>query len=212
MPGLVPLSERAQRRAFYLACAGLAGWMVWAATHPWKAFLVDRINKDMGLWSLRFLFACLLISPVSRLFKWPGLRRWRRPLGLAAFAFATLHTVHFLLWGRIWPDRLDVLLIRPYLTIGTVALILFIPLAVTSNDAMVRKVTPKRWRRLHLLVYPVAALSVVHEVMAYGPIKGEAGLYSLLAIVLTGLRLTLRRGKVKPPSRPVRPLEAADAT
>ena len=212
MPGPLKFetpSERTQRLLFYLACAALAGWMLWVALHPWRAFLVDRVNKDFGLWSLRFLFACLMLSPLSRILKVPALRRWRRPLGLAAFAFALIHTVHFLLWGRIWPDRLNVLIIRPYLTIGTVALVLFVPLALTSNDAMVRKVTPRRWRLLHLLVYPVAILSVVHEVMAYGPLKGEAGLYSVLTILLTGLRLALgRKGPAAKPRRP-RALEAA---
>ena len=45
---------------------------------------------------------------------------------------------------------------------------------------------PRRWRRLHLLTYPAAALSVIHEVMAYGPLKGEAGLYSVLTVLLIG--------------------------
>ena len=163
--------------------------MLWFAIHPRYAFQVDRINKDMGLWSLRFLFACLLISPVSRWIRQPWLRRWRRPLGLLAFAFAVIHTVHFLLWGRLWPDRLNLIFVRPYLTIGLVALILFVPLALTSNDAAVRWATPRRWRRLHLLAYPAAALSVIHQVMAFGPLKGEAGLYCLLTVLLVGARL-----------------------
>lgn len=183
------VSDIGRKRAFYIACAILAGWMLWVATHPSRPFQIDRMNKDMGLWSLRFLFACLLISPLSRWLKAPALRRWRRPLGLAAFAFALLHTVHFLLYGRLWPDRLNVLFQRPYMTIGLVALVLFVPLAATSNDKAVRWTTPRVWRRLHLLIYPIAALSVIHEVMAYGPLLGEAGLYSVLATVLTVARL-----------------------
>lgn len=181
--------ERWLKPAAYLAGALLAAWMLWAAAHPRYPFQVDRINKDFGLWSLRFLFACLLISPVSRWTRQPWLRRWRRPLGLLAFAFALLHTVHFLLWGRLWPDRMGLLFARPYLTIGLVALALFVPLAATSNDAAVRWTSPRRWRRLHLAVYPAAALSVTHEVMAYGPLKGEAGLYSALTVLLAGARL-----------------------
>ncbi len=186
---MTPASEHWLKRAFYLACTILAGWLLWIATHPSRPFQIDRMNKDMGLWSLRFLFACLLISPLSRWTRTPGLRRWRRPLGLAAFAFAALHTVHFLLYGRLWPDRLSLLLTRPYMTIGLVALVLFAPLAATSNDAAVRWTTPRLWRRLHLAVYPAAGLSVIHEVMAYGPLIGEAGLYSVLATVLIGARL-----------------------
>ena len=173
----------------YLAGTLLAAWMLWFALHPRYPFQVDRINKDFGLWSLRFLFACLLVSPVSRWTRQAWLRRWRRPLGLLAFAFALLHTVHFLVWGRLWPDRLNLIFVRPYLTIGLVGLILFVPLALTSNDAAVRWTTPKRWRRLHLLTYPAAALSVIHEVMAYGPLNGEAGLYSALTVLLAGNKL-----------------------
>ena len=188
----------------YLGGVALAGWMLWIALHPRYAFQVDRINKDFGLWSLRFLFACLLISPVSRWTRQPWLRRWRRPLGLLAFYFAALHTVHFLLWGRVWPHRMGLLFERPYLIIGMVGLILFLPLALTSTDAAVRWTTPRRWRRLHLLAYPAAALSVIHEVMAYGPLKGEAGLYAVLTVALCGsklLRMMHEGGRRRGPAR-----------
>jgi sulfoxide reductase heme-binding subunit YedZ len=198
-----PASDRLLKAFAYLAGLGLALWMLWFALHPHYPFQVDRINKDFGLWSLRFLFACLLISPVSRWTRQPWLRRWRRPLGLLAFAFALLHTVHFLLWGRIWPDRMAVLFQRLYLTIGLVGLVLFAPLALTSNDAAVRWTTPRLWRRLHLLAYPAAALSVIHEVMAYGPLKGEAGLYSVLTVLLAGnklARMARSAGRQRPPA------------
>lgn len=198
----LPPAERAMRNAFYLACTVLAGWMLWRALHPVRPFQIDRINKDMGLWSLRFLFACLALSPLSRWLRAPNLRRWRRPLGLAAFAFAALHTVHFLLYGRLWPNRLDILFKRQYMTIGLIALVLFVPMALTSADVAVRWIKPKRWRLLHLLIYPAAALSVIHEVMAYGPLKGEAGLYSVLTVLFLlnkGVRLAREKGAKKPP-------------
>ncbi len=202
--------ERWLKPIAYLAGAILAAWMLWVAGHPRYAFQVDRINKDLGLWSLRFLFACLLISPLSRWTRQPWMRRWRRPLGLLAFAFALLHTVHFLLWGRIWPDRMNLLFARPYLAIGLVALVLFVPLAATSNDAAVRWTTPRRWRRLHLFVYPAAALSVIHEVMAYGPLKGEAGLYCALTVLLVGAKLAhmaREGGRRRPPAPATAPAE-----
>jgi sulfoxide reductase heme-binding subunit YedZ len=201
---MTPAQDRWLKPLAYLSGLGLAVWMLWFALHPRYPFHVDRINKDFGLWSLRFLFACLLISPISRWTRQAWLRRWRRPLGLLAFAFALLHTVHFLLWGRIWPNRMGVLFERPYLTIGLLALLLFAPLALTSNDAAVRWTTPRRWRRLHLLVYPAAALSVIHEVMAFGPLKGEAGLYSALTVVLVGAklaRMAREAGRRRAPAR-----------
>jgi len=202
---MTPGADRWLKPLAYLAGALLASWILWFALHPRYPFQTDRLNKDMGLWSLRFLFACLLITPVSRWTRQPWLRRWRRPLGLLAFAFALLHTIHFLLWGRVWPDRMAVLFQRPYLTIGLVGLVLFVPLALTSNDAAVRWTTPRRWRRLHLLTYPAAALSVIHEVMAYGPLKGEAGLYSALTVLLAGaklMRMAKDAGRRRAPPKP----------
>src|ERR1700761_4099636 len=175
-------AERAGRWALYAAMTLVGGWLLWRGGHPHYAFETDDVNKAMGHWSLRLLWACLLLTPLSRALRQPMLRRWRRPLGLGAFGFATLHTVHFLLWGRLWPDRLGLMFApgRTYMVIGLVALALFLPLALTSNDWVVRRIAPKVWRRLHLLIYPIAILSLVHEVMSYAHLKGEAGLDGLL--------------------------------
>ncbi len=92
------------------------------------------------------------------------------------------------------------------MTIGLIALVLFVPLAVTSADVVVRWIKPRRWRLLHLLVYPAAALSVIHEVMAYGPLKGEAGLYSVLTVLFLvnkGVRLVRETRPRKPRPVPV---------
>jgi len=59
---------------------------------------------------------------------------------------------------------------------------------VTSNEAAIRWLAPRRWRALHLIAYPIAVLSVIHEVMAYGPMKGEAGLYSGLGLLFLAAR------------------------
>jgi sulfoxide reductase heme-binding subunit YedZ len=176
----VTRGERAGRWTAYAAMALLGVWLLWRATHPHYAFETDDVNKAMGHWSLRLLWACLLLTPLSRILRQPALRRWRRPLGLGAFGFAVLHTVHFLLWGRLWPHRLGLMFQRPYMTIGLIALGLFVPLALTSNDWSVRRIAPRVWRRLHLLIYPAALLSLVHEVMSYARLKGEAGLDCVL--------------------------------
>src|SRR6201996_4162307 len=113
-------AERAGRWALYAAMTLVGGWLLWRGGHPHYAFETDDVNKAMGHWSLRLLWACLLLTPLSRALRQPMLRRWRRPLGLGAFGFATLHTVHFLLWGRLWPDRLGLMFApgRPYTVKG----------------------------------------------------------------------------------------------
>ena len=100
-----------------------------------------------------------------------------------------------LLWGRLWPHRLGLIFQRPYMTIGLIALALFVPLALTSNDWSVRRIAPRLWRRLHLLIYPAAVLSLVHEVMSYARLKGEAGLdCGLIAVFLAAKAIRLHRG------------------
>ncbi len=191
--------ERAARWALYAAMTLLGAWLLWRANHPHYAFETDDVNKAMGHWSLRLLWACLLLSPLSRALRQPALRRWRRPLGLGAFGFATLHTVHFLLWGRLWPDRLGLMFQRPYMEIGLAALALFVPMGLTSNDWVVRRIAPKTWRRLHLLIYPIAILSLVHEVMSYAHLKGEAGLDCLLVPIFVAAKLIRSRPRTPAP-------------
>jgi len=169
-------AERAGRWAVYAAMTLLGAWLLWRANHPSHPFETDEVNKVMGHWSLRLLWLCLLLTPLSRTLRMPTLRRWRRPLGLGAFGLGMEHTVHFMIWGGLWPHRLNYLWQRPYQGIGLIALVLMIPLALTSNDWVVRRVPPRTWRALHLLVYPLAILSVVHEVMGFSPVRGEAGL------------------------------------
>jgi sulfoxide reductase heme-binding subunit YedZ len=193
--------ERAARWTLYAAMTLLGAWLLWRANHPHYAFETDDVNKAMGHWSLRLLWACLLLSPLSRALRQPALRRWRRPLGLGAFAFATLHTVHFLLWGRLWPDRLGLMfqLQRSYMTIGLVALVLFVPMALTSNDWIVRRIAPRAWRRLHLLIYPIAILSLAHEVMSYAHLRGEAGLDCVLVPAFVAAKLIRSRPRSPAP-------------
>lgn len=198
--------ERAARWAAYAAMTALGAWLLWRAVHPHHAFETDEVNKAMGHWSLRLLWACLLITPLSRALRQPALRRWRRPLGLGAFGFGALHTVHFLLWGRLWPDRLGIMFVPPriYMAVGLLALVLMLPLALTSNDWIVRRMPPRLWRQLHLLVYPVAILSLTHEVMSYARLKGEAGLDCVLVAAFVLAKAWRMRPRPLPAPRPAR--------
>ena len=120
----------------------------------------------------------------------PALKRWRRLFGLAAFAFAAGHAFHYLIYAHIWPFSMHLLIVRPYLLIGVIAMVLLTTLAATSTDKMVRKLSPRAWRRLHTAIYLIVPLSVLHELMAYGEVIGEAGLYTLMIPVLALVRWT----------------------
>ncbi len=176
-------------RELWLRRAFMAGCTVLLAELMWQGLSVDFIaGRDfsiaLGLWSMRFLMITAAISPLSRLLRLPSLKRWRRPLGLAAFAFAMGHAIHYLVYAHIWPSALHLLIVRPYLLIGCIATVLLLVLAATSTDRMVRRLSPKSWRRLHTAIYLIVPLSVLHEVMAYGELLGEAGLYCVLTPLL----------------------------
>jgi sulfoxide reductase heme-binding subunit YedZ len=124
------------------------------------------LEQSLGLWALRFLIATLAITPLRQLLK-INLLRYRRGLGLLTFYYACLHLLTYL----VLDQGLDVAAIvadivkRPYITIGMATFIILIPLAVTSNNASVRKLGGHAWARLHRLVY-LAAIGVYAAIVA----------------------------------------------
>ncbi len=124
---------------------------------------VEFITRSTGTWSLVFLCLVLAISPVRRLPGCNGLLRLRRMLGLFAFFYSVLHFTVFL-WLEHWFDLAALLadgIERPFVAAGLVALLLMAPLALTSTQAMMRRLG-SRWKPLHRLVYLAAVLAIVH--------------------------------------------------
>ena len=125
---------------------------------------VETLQHSTGDWTLRFLILTLCITPFRKLLHLPELIRFRRMLGLYAFFYVCLHLLTYL-----GPDQsfslagmwLDVAK-RPFITVGFLAFVLLIPLAVTSTAGWIRKLGGKHWARLHQLVYMAAILGVIH--------------------------------------------------
>ena len=124
---------------------------------------VKKLEHELGLRALQLLLLTLLITPLRHLLNLTHLPRLRRMLGLFAFFYALLHfTVYLSLdlefnFGTFFKDVAK----RPYITIGLAALLLLIPLAVTSTNKMMRRLG-RRWQKLHRLIYPIAILGVWH--------------------------------------------------
>jgi sulfoxide reductase heme-binding subunit YedZ len=170
--------------------------------------LVDQLGADpqktlertLGLWALRFLIATLAITPLRRL-GLANLIRYRRALGLLAFYYAALHLSVYIILdqsldpGGIWADIVK----RPYITVGMLAFTILLPLAVTSNSAMIRRLGGTAWQRLHRLVYIAAAAAVLHFIMLEKSWSGELVLYAVLIAGLLGFRLLGRRRPALPP-------------
>ena len=122
------------------------------------------ITHSSGDWALYFLVITLTVTPLRRLLKWNWLVRLRRMVGLYAFFYAFIHFTAFL-WFDHWFDVAAMwkdVLKRPFITVGFIAFVLLIPLAVTSNNAMIRKLGGKVWQRIHRLIYVIAPLAILH--------------------------------------------------
>lgn len=169
MPGLY---------AFYLGIFGGLG------ADPVRAF-----EHLLGLWALRFLCLGLVITPLRDLF---GINfiGYRRALGLIAFYYVLAHfTVYLTLdRGLILSSIAGDILKRPYIMLGMAGLLMLIPLALTSNQASIRRLGPT-WNRLHKLVYPVLIVAVLHYVLSLKVISAEPAFYLAVATVLLGYRL-----------------------
>ena len=126
---------------------------------------IEFITHSTGTWALVGLLLTLSITPLRRLTGWTFLLRHRRMLGLFAFFYASLHLMTYL-----WLDQFfdlegivrDVVK-RPFVTAGFAGFVLLAPLALTSTQAMMRRLG-RHWQQLHRLIYVAAGLGVLHYV------------------------------------------------
>jgi sulfoxide reductase heme-binding subunit YedZ len=155
---------------------------------------VEVITHNTGDWTLRFLLITLSISPLRQWFGLSGLLRFRRMLGLYVFFYASCHFSIWFIFDHAldFGDMIEDIVERPYITVGFSALILLIPLAITSNNAMLRRLG-KRWKKLHRLTYLIAGLGVLHYLWLVKADYREAGIYALIAAILLLQRLSLKK-------------------
>jgi len=149
---------------------------------------IEELLHQLGRWGLKFLLLSLTITPLRRWTGWNWLIRFRRMLGLFAFFYITLHflTYAILDQGLDFAVIIEDVIKRPYITLGMVAFLLLIPLALTSTKGMMRRLG-KRWQKLHRLVYIVAIAGVWHF---YWQVKLDTLDATVYALVLAVLLLT----------------------
>ncbi|HEY8520337.1 MAG TPA: protein-methionine-sulfoxide reductase heme-binding subunit MsrQ [Gammaproteobacteria bacterium] len=152
---------------------------------------VEELLHTVGKTSLNLLLVTLAVTPVRRLTGWNRLVTVRRMLGLFAFAYALLHVVVYLTLDRQldMPTIVEDVVERPYITLGMLAVVLLVPLAVTSTNRMQRRLG-RRWVTLHRLVYPIAILAVVHFWwQTKAKLDPEPLVYSAILALLLGARV-----------------------
>lgn len=205
---------------FGLALLPLA-LLVWgAATNGLGANPAERLIRDTGSWTLRFLCLTLAVTPLR---EWTGqhaLARLRRMLGLFAFFYGVMH---FLAYGWLdqgfdWPVIAKDIAKRPFILVGFTALVTMVPLAATSFNRAIKALGAARWQALHRAVYAVAMLGVLHHFWMRASKRrfGEVALYAGILAVLLGWRMWRRwrrpRAAILPPCpNPLRPRTPATA-
>ena len=178
----------------WLLCGGFGLFGQSLGPDPIK-FTLHAIGKT----ALNILLLTLLVTPVRLLAGWPHVVRIRRMLGLFAFFYALLHFTIYL----VLDQELDVASVikdiakRPYITVGFTALLILIPLAVTSTNKMMRRLG-RRWQTLHRWIYAAAILSVWHFYWQVKKDIREPLIYAGILALLLGYRLVRRLRKATP--------------
>jgi sulfoxide reductase heme-binding subunit YedZ len=149
--------------------------------------------NQLGLVTLIFLIASLACTPLKALLGWTWPIRIRRMLGLYAFFYASLHFLTYLGLDQVFDFSAVFADIakRKFIAVGFSAFILLVPLAITSTDAMVRRLGYARWKQLHRLAYAAAVLGVVHFILRVKKDLTQPLTYGAVLAVLLGARLLI---------------------
>lgn len=194
---------------FALALLPLAR-LVWLGIHDdLSANPVEFVERSTGTWALVILLVTLSMTPIRLLTGVVWQIQLRRMMGLFMFFYACLHFTTYI-WLDHWFDWMEItkdIAKHPYVLVGFSAFLLTIPLAVTSNKHMIKKLR-ENWKRLHALVYLVAIFGVLHFFWLVKKDIREPLAYALVLAVLLGIRLyykyqkslaASRSGKFSPP-------------
>jgi len=176
-------------------------WTIYVAGTAWACWLfylgltgglgvepINALERAYGEIALQLLVVGLLVTPARR---WIGLnlQRFRRAIGVTAFFFVLAHFLSFAVLdvqsvGRVWQEIVE----RPYVTVGMASFVMLIPLAVTSNNAMVRRLGAASWKQLHKLTYPAAVLGAVHYLWLVKGFQIEPLVYLGVILALLAVR------------------------
>ena len=153
---------------------------------------IETITRNTGTWTFNFLLITLCVSPLRAWTGWNPLIRYRRMLGLFAFFYACLHFTTYLWLDQFfeWPSIVKDIGKRPFITAGFAAFFLLIPLALTSPQAVMRRLGGKRWQRLHQSIYPIAVIACAHYFwLVKPPALPYPATYAVLTVILLGWRV-----------------------
>lgn len=186
--------------------AGLAFYPEWLGANP-----AEFITRSTGDWTLRFLLATLAVTPLRKTLGWHWLASLRRMFGLFACFYGLVHLSSYVAFDQVYDvaEIAEDIVKRPFITVGFAALLLMLPLALTSTDRTVRRLGAKRWLALHRLVYLIAPLGVLHFWWMVKADIREPALYAAILAGLLGYRVVTRVREARRRARPGRAAPAA---
>jgi len=213
--------RRVVKPIVFAAALAPFGYLAWRAYNGnLTADPLTKVTNDTGIWTLRFVVLTLALTPVRRLTGWNALVRFRRMIGLFAFFYGSLHFLTYLVGDRfasldfpdgfvalstlrnllasIWEDIAK----RPYITVGFIAFVSMIPLALTSTKGWIRRLGGRNWQRIHRLVYLTGIAGVTHYWWRVKADTSNPAVYALIVALLLGFRLALSLKKSKWLRRP----------
>ncbi|MGA3267567.1 MAG: ferric reductase-like transmembrane domain-containing protein [Verrucomicrobiota bacterium] len=179
----------------------LLAWDAWH--HQLGANPVNFAILTTGLLTLIFLMLTMLVTPLRKITGWNWLIFSRRTFGLYAFFYALAHFSIFFALDRSFSvsSTLTEMVKRKYLIIGSIGLLAMVPLAVTSTNAMIKRLGAKRWRALHRLAYVAAICGVIHYYMQVKADVRQPLAFAGVLTVLLGYRMvTAKQSKPGQPA------------
>ncbi len=188
------LSHRWAKPLVFALCLLPLSWLLYLVVQDQLgANPQEALIRATGDWALRFLVIVLAVTPLRELSGLSALARYRRMLGVFMYFYALLHFLSYSGFdmGFDVADIFNDIVKRPFILVGSLALLLLTPLAATSFNAAIRALGAKRWQRLHRLVYAVAGLAILHFFwMRAGKNDfAEVAVYAGILALLLGWRL-----------------------
>ena len=205
-PSRHPLLHPLAKPAVFVACLLPLAWLVWrAVANQLGANPAEALIRSTGDWTLRLLCVTLAITPLRQWTGQPAFARLRRMLGLFTFFYGVLHFLSYawLDMGLEWEAIVRDIPKRPFALVGFLALLLMLPLAVTSFNRAIKAMGAARWQALHRSVYAVALLALLHFFwMRSGKNDfAEVAVYAAIVAVLLGARVARRLRPPRPAAR-----------
>jgi sulfoxide reductase heme-binding subunit YedZ len=171
-------------------------WLVWDQVRDNLSINpIDDYTDRTGGTAILLLLLSLAVTPVQTVTGWRKISTIRKSLGLWSFAYAVLHMLVFV--GLDYAFNFEFILLdglpsKPYILVGLAALLILIPLAITSTKGMQKRLG-KAWKPLHRWVYAAGIFAVVHYIWVVKVPFGKPTLYAVLLAVLLVARIPVVR-------------------